>query len=104
MLDALLATDPTSLQPPVAALTTHADLSRSRRRLHEKYLQELRKSVDIPQSELPYLFSPTIGPDELETLSHKNYSAGWIASTQLFPSINAKIVSFLFDRKSYLPS
>lgn len=53
----------------LAALVAHSELARSRRRLNERYLAELESSLSIPQTQFPYLFVPTIGPDEIEQLS-----------------------------------
>ncbi len=68
ILDKLIRSQlPTS----VASVTTHADLLRERKRLHEQYIRELRDSLCVSQSQLPYLFSPKIGLRELQTLSQQ---------------------------------
>ena len=54
-----------SLDPLVA----HANLYRARRRLNETYLRILRESIDAPMCELPFLFVPTLRPDDIQTLS-----------------------------------
>lgn len=51
------------------ALAAHAELERSRRRLNEEYIRELRTSIPAPQSELPFLFVPHIGQREIQELS-----------------------------------
>lgn len=53
----------------LAALVAHSQLARGRRRLNERYIAELQASLKVPHSQLPYLFVPTIGPTEIETLS-----------------------------------
>jgi anion-transporting ArsA/GET3 family ATPase len=56
-------------QRDVAALIAHSQLARGRRRLNERYIAELERSLSIPHSQLPYLFVPSIGPDEIQALS-----------------------------------
>jgi anion-transporting ArsA/GET3 family ATPase len=56
-------------QRDLAALVAHAQLARGRRRLNERYIAELEASLQVPHSQLPYLFAPTLGSAEIETLS-----------------------------------
>jgi anion-transporting ArsA/GET3 family ATPase len=56
-------------QRDVAALIAHSQLARGRRRLNERYIAELERSLAIPHSQLPYLFVPSIGPAEIQALS-----------------------------------
>jgi anion-transporting ArsA/GET3 family ATPase len=51
------------------ALAQHGDLARSRRLLNERYLAQLSATVPAPQVHLPLLFTPTIGPTEIDYLS-----------------------------------
>lgn len=59
----------TAEQRDLAALVAHSQLARGRRRLNERYIAELEASLQVPHSQLPYLFAPTLGPTEIETLS-----------------------------------
>jgi anion-transporting ArsA/GET3 family ATPase len=59
----------TSEQRDLAALVAHSQLARGRRRLNERYIAELEASLQVPHSQLPYLFVPTMGPTEIESLS-----------------------------------
>lgn len=54
----------------LGAIAAHGRLAASRRELNERYIAELRKAVFAPHSELPLLFSPSLGPDEIELLSN----------------------------------
>jgi anion-transporting ArsA/GET3 family ATPase len=56
-------------QRELASLIAHSQLARGRRRLNERYIAELQASLKVPHSQLPYLFAPTLGPTEIETLS-----------------------------------
>jgi len=67
VLDALFAEKP-SLAAPLAQLAAHAQLSRDRRDLNERYLAELRKRAKARLGELPMLFAPTLGPGEVKRL------------------------------------
>ena len=71
VLEALVAgtsnADPKS--DALAALAAHGELQRSRRRLNETHLAELARSFSTPGIELPYLFVPAIGPQEIQALS-----------------------------------
>ncbi len=60
-----------TIDADVAAVTAHAELAAMRRQLNERYLGRLTDSFSIPQSQLPLLFVPSLGPDEIETLSRK---------------------------------
>ncbi len=53
----------------LAALAAHALLSRDRRRLNERYIEQLARTVPAPQSHIPLLFTPVLGPREIQTLS-----------------------------------
>jgi len=74
VLDALVA-DPTALgaalTPPLAQLATHAQLSRDRRTLNERYLGELRARAKTKVDELPMLFAQTLGPPEVKQLGER---------------------------------
>jgi anion-transporting ArsA/GET3 family ATPase len=59
----------TSEQRDLAALIAHSQLARGRRRLNERYIAELERSLPIAHSQLPYLFVPSIGPAEIQALS-----------------------------------
>jgi anion-transporting ArsA/GET3 family ATPase len=54
----------------LAALAAHGQMARRRRRLNERYLRELSTSLPVPMIEIPLLFSPSLGPPEIATLSH----------------------------------
>jgi anion-transporting ArsA/GET3 family ATPase len=56
-------------QRDVAALIAHSQLARGRRRLNERYIAELERSLQTPHSQLPYLFVPSLGPAEIQALS-----------------------------------
>jgi anion-transporting ArsA/GET3 family ATPase len=68
ILAAMLAA-PDALPAPLRALALHGDLARSRRVLNDRYLAQLAATVPAPQIHLPLLFTPTIGPTEIESLS-----------------------------------
>jgi anion-transporting ArsA/GET3 family ATPase len=70
VLDALVA-DPRSLGAPLAQVTAHAQLSRARRELNERYLAELRKRATTRLDELPMLFAHTLGPAEVRQLGDR---------------------------------
>ncbi len=59
----------TADQSDLAALVAHSQLARGRRRLNERYIAELEASLQVPHSQLPFLFVPTMGSTEIETLS-----------------------------------
>ncbi|GAB4562248.1 MAG: ArsA-related P-loop ATPase [Haliangiales bacterium] len=61
--------DEAKTDPELAALLAHSQLALGRRRLNQRYLTELAKSLPIPQCQLPYLFVPQMGPAELEHLA-----------------------------------
>ena len=56
---------PTSL----AALANHAELARRRRTLNERYISQIEHTVPAPHSLFPLLFTPSLGPTEIEQLS-----------------------------------
>jgi anion-transporting ArsA/GET3 family ATPase len=58
-----------ALDDRLRALTLHGDLSRSRRLLNERYLAQLAATVPAPQVHLPLLFTPAMGPAEIDYLS-----------------------------------
>jgi anion-transporting ArsA/GET3 family ATPase len=70
VLDALSA-DQANLATPLAQITAHAQLSRARRELNERYLAELRKRATTKVDELPMLFAPTLGPADVRQLGDK---------------------------------
>jgi anion-transporting ArsA/GET3 family ATPase len=55
----------------VAAVTAHAELAARRRKLNERYLARLADTIRAPQSQLPLLFSPSLGPEQIEELSQR---------------------------------
>ena len=57
------------LAPPLPALVTHTRLQRARRVLNARYLNLLRETIDAPMCELPFLFVPILGPNEIQELS-----------------------------------
>jgi anion-transporting ArsA/GET3 family ATPase len=69
VLDALVA-DP-ALGPPLAPVAAHAQLSRDRRALNERYLTELRARAKTKVAELPTLFVPTLGQAEVSQLGEQ---------------------------------
>jgi anion-transporting ArsA/GET3 family ATPase len=74
VLDALAA-EPAALPPPsisaLAQLAGHAQLSRDRRALHERYLGELRARAKTQVGELPMLFAQSLGPAEVKQLGDR---------------------------------
>jgi anion-transporting ArsA/GET3 family ATPase len=56
---------------PLREVAEHALLSHDRRRLHERYLAELRKRAKTPVHELPMLFAPTLGPAHVRALGER---------------------------------
>jgi anion-transporting ArsA/GET3 family ATPase len=67
ILDAL--TGAANLAGPLAALVGHADLQVGRRRLNETYIRQLRATIPAAQSQLPFLFAPSLGQAEIQALS-----------------------------------
>jgi anion-transporting ArsA/GET3 family ATPase len=70
VLDALISDggggrDDAELAPLVAIART----ARSRRQLNERYLARLQAEVKAPQARLPMLFTPEVGPAEVDALS-----------------------------------
>ena len=55
----------------VAAVTTQAELLQKRRMLHDRYIRELQSSLALSQSRLPFIFSPTLGTHEVQTLANE---------------------------------
>ncbi|HEX4416983.1 MAG TPA: ArsA family ATPase [Kofleriaceae bacterium] len=70
VLDALIADQP-HLTSPLAPLTAHAQLSRDRRELNERYLAELRKRTKTKLGELPMVFAQSLGPTDVKQLGDK---------------------------------
>jgi anion-transporting ArsA/GET3 family ATPase len=66
-----LCTDRANLTPPLAQVTAHAQLSRDRRELNERYLAELRQRAKTKVGELPMLFAPSLGPAEVTQLGDR---------------------------------
>ncbi|NVB77355.1 MAG: ArsA family ATPase [Kofleriaceae bacterium] len=62
-----LAADP-ALPSPLRELTEHAKLSRDRRALNERYLEELRARAKTPVHELPMMFAPALDAAHVRTL------------------------------------
>jgi anion-transporting ArsA/GET3 family ATPase len=73
VLGALLADGKTDDR--LRALALHGDLARSRRQLNERYLGLLAATVPARQVHLPLLFTPTLGPAEIDYLSRLVESA-----------------------------
>jgi len=63
-----LSGEPQGPASPLAALVAHAQLSRDRRELNERYLAELRKRAQTKVGELPMVFSQALGPSEIVEL------------------------------------
>jgi anion-transporting ArsA/GET3 family ATPase len=70
VLDALAA-EPAQLAPPLAQLAAHAELSRDRRALNERYLTDLRARAKTKVDELPMLFSQMLGAAEVKQLGDR---------------------------------
>jgi anion-transporting ArsA/GET3 family ATPase len=68
VLSALLGADE-PIDDRLRALAAHGDLARSRRALNERYVAQLAETVRAPQVHLPLLFTPSIGPAEIDQLS-----------------------------------
>ena len=60
-----------AIDADLAAVTAHADLAARRRRLNERYFSRLADEVPAPQSQLPLLFVPSLGPSEIDELSRQ---------------------------------
>jgi anion-transporting ArsA/GET3 family ATPase len=69
VLDALVA-DP-ALAPPLGPIAAHAQLSRDRRALNERYLAELHARAKTKVDELPMLFAPSLGQAEVVQLGER---------------------------------
>ena len=63
-----LSGEPQGPASPLAALVAHAQLSRDRRELNERYFAELRKRAQTKVGELPMVFSQALGPSEIVEL------------------------------------
>jgi anion-transporting ArsA/GET3 family ATPase len=70
VLDALVA-DAAGLPPPLAQLAAHAELSRARRALNERYLAELHARARTKVDELPMVFAQTLGAPEVKQLGDR---------------------------------
>ena len=46
-----------------------ADFRRRRQDLQAEQLQRLNDALPLPQLRLPFLFTPEVGPEQLETLA-----------------------------------
>ena len=66
-----LSGEPQGPASPLAALVAHAQLSRDRRELNDRYLTELRKRAATRVAELPMLFAQALGPTEVKLLGDK---------------------------------
>ena len=53
----------------LASLAGHGRTAMRRRRLNERYIAELARHLALPRLELPLLFAPSLGPDEVDYLS-----------------------------------
>ena len=67
VLDPLQAAE--RLDDDLAALSAQGVFGRGRRRLNERYLEILGHTIDAPSVELPYMFTSSFGPPQIETLS-----------------------------------
>ena len=54
----------------LAQLAAHGRTSLYRRRLNQRYLDELAREVPVPRTELPLLLAPRLGAAEIGQLSH----------------------------------
>ena len=70
VLDGLIS-DHAQLSRPLAALTAHAQLSRDRRELNERYLDELKKRTRTKLGELPMVFTQSLSPADIKQLGDK---------------------------------
>ena len=52
-----------------ASLREAADFRRRRQDLQAEQVERLREALPLPQLQLPFLFTPEVGPDQLETLA-----------------------------------
>jgi anion-transporting ArsA/GET3 family ATPase len=77
VLEALAADPaaPSPLPPPLGPLAAHAELSRDRRALNERYLADLRARAQTKVGELPMLFTEKLGPTEVKLLGEQIASA-----------------------------
>src|SRR5262249_5710823 len=66
-----LAADQPHLTAPLAQLTAHAELSRDRRELNQRYLTELHKRAKTKVAELPMVFVPALGPADVKRLGER---------------------------------
>jgi anion-transporting ArsA/GET3 family ATPase len=69
VLSKLLTAAPDSLSADLRAVMQHSELARQRRALNQRYLSELESMFEAPQTRLPLLFAPTLGPAEIDHLS-----------------------------------
>ena len=67
---ATLLADPTT-PPALMAMAKHGELAQSRRHLNERYIAQLSATVRAPLNELPLLFVPKMGQEQIELLSKK---------------------------------
>ena len=59
-----------SLQGTIARAALHAALTaRGRQRLHDEQIRRLGDALPLPRVELPFVFRPRIGPEEIVTLA-----------------------------------
>jgi anion-transporting ArsA/GET3 family ATPase len=70
VLDALVA-ESAGLPAPLVQVAAHAELSRDRRALNERYLADLRARARARVDELPMLFADTLGPAEIAQLGER---------------------------------
>jgi hypothetical protein len=55
--------------PALQPLVTSARTAERRRALNDRYLDRLRTELQLPQAQLPYLFTSEFGPKTLEDLA-----------------------------------
>lgn len=69
VLSALENANPALDDRELAALATHGALGRNRRQLNERYLAVLAQAFNLPTAQLPLLFTPALGPDNIDFLA-----------------------------------
>lgn len=69
VLDELIAAAPSA--PPLEGVTTHASLSRDRRALNARYLDELARRAKAPMVELPMLFTQRLETSHIQALGQR---------------------------------
>jgi anion-transporting ArsA/GET3 family ATPase len=57
--------------PALQALVDSARLAQRRRALNDRYLEQLKRELPLPQVQLPYLFAPDFGSQAIDELSNR---------------------------------